>query len=490
MTATATIHRWRQDPLSFVREVFKIEPDRWQEKALRTLAAGRVNRLCMRACAGPGKTAVLAWIGWWFMMCFAEKGQHPKGIAVGITEDNLKQNLWPEFAKWQQRSPLLEAAFAWQAERIYARDHPETWFLAARSFAKSADALTQGSTLSGLHSRYPFILLDESGNMSPAIGRAAEQAMGGCETGLIVQAGNTTSLQGLLYDSSVRNASSWTTISITADPDDPDRTPRVATEWAADQIKRYGRDNPWVMSYILGQFPPGDSNALLSLIDVETAMGRIIKPESLRGSPRILGLDVARFKDRTVLIARQGRGMFKPLIMRSADTMEIAGRVAKAYREWNAHAVMIDDTGGYGSGVVDQLTRAGMRVFPINFASKADSEQYLNKRSEMWFELAEWIKTGGALPDVAEFKQELTEPTYYFQNSKFRMEEKDQIIKRLGFSPDIADAAALTFAVPIMISKDEMIEEFSTIPGGIELAQGLQRSSFKTYTGDDNGYHT
>jgi hypothetical protein len=53
-------------------------------------------------------------------------------------------------------------------------------------------------------------------------------------------------------------------VSITADPDDPKRTPRVDIEWAREQIKLYGRENPWVMAYILGLFPPGSINALLS----------------------------------------------------------------------------------------------------------------------------------------------------------------------------------------------------------------------------------
>ena len=66
----------------------------------------------------------------------------------------------------------------------------------------------------------------------------------------------------------------------------------------------------------------------------------------------------------------------------------------------------------------------------------------------MWFQMADWIKRGGALPPVPSLVRELTAPTYTHQQGKFRLEEKEQIKKRLQFSPDDADALAMTFAIP------------------------------------------
>ena len=73
-----------------------------------------------------------------------------------------------------------------------------------------------------------------------------------------------------------------------------------------------------------------------------------------------------------------------------------------------------------------------------------------NKRAEMYFLLAEWVKRGGCLPNRPGLKKELTAPTYYLKNGKFMLEPKDQIKDRLGFSVDEADALALTFALPEM----------------------------------------
>ena len=70
----------------------------------------------------------------------------------------------------------------------------------------------------------------------------------------------------------------------------------------------------------------------------------------------------------------------------------------------------------------------------------------------MWFAMAEWIKKGAALPPLPELTGELCMPTYMFNNGKFQLEPKDAIKKRLGRSPDLADALALTFGLPDMPS--------------------------------------
>lgn len=450
MNASDTIRRWRLDPVGFVRENFLTEPDVWQAQALRLLKPTGINRLCMKACAGPGKTAGLAWIGWWFLTCFADKGQHPKGAAVATTASNLADNLWPELQKWRSRSRFLMTAFEYQKSRIFAVDHPDTWFLSARSFSRTADADEQGRSLSGLHSEFPFVLIDESGDIAPAVGRAAEQAMGNCRTGLIAQAGNPTSAEGLLYDSSVTNRAKWQVVTITADPDDPARSPRVSSEWAGDQIRQYGRENPWVMAYILGLFPPGNVNALLSANQVEAAIGRHLHPDQYDFAPRILGVDVARFgNDRTVIFPRQGLAAQMPIILRSQRSDEVGARVAVTAHEWDADGICVDGSGGYGGGVCDYLFRANFHPHEISFSATASKPRFFNRRSEMWWEMAEWVKSNGSLPQVPELVRELSAPTYWLEKGKLRLEEKDQIKARLGYSPDLADALCLTFAVQI-----------------------------------------
>lgn len=449
--AQARIQGWRRDPVRFVRDVFGVEPDAWQVDALASIG-GEPNpqrRLCMKACTGPGKSAVLAWIGWHRLACFASKGEHPKGAALSITGDNLKDNLWAEMSKWQARSPFLLSAFTWTKERIYANDHAETWFLSARSFAKDADAEAIGRALSGLHSRFPFVLLDETGDMPTAVGRAAQQIFTGSPAdALIAQAGNPTSSAGLLYESC--GSGSWTVITITADPDDPKRTPRVDADYARQVIAENGRDNPWVMATILGLFPPTGFSSMLGLDDIEKAMARHYGPDQYQSAPVAMGVDVARQGDDSSVIARrQGIVSFPLVAMRIPDTVQVAAQVSRASDEHKADAVFVDETGGYGAGVVDDLRRRGYTPIGVQFGGKPNDPRYFDKRSEMLFSMCEWIKSSGALAPDNALKQELLALRVTYQGDKFRVIPKDAMKKELGRSPDRADALALTFAYPI-----------------------------------------
>lgn len=481
MSFSERVQGWRDNPCKFVWDNFGIDPDPWQVDALMAFAGVKPRRrVAMKACTGAGKSALLAWMGWYRMVCYVRSGEHPKGAALsGEGRDNLRDNLWAEIAKWQRRSSFLSEQFVWNKEQVYQKDHRETWFLSARSYPKDADAEAIGTSLSGLHSQFPFILLDETGRMPLTVGQKAEQIFtGGTVDGLIVQAGNPVATDGLLYDSCVRHAAQHIVITITADPDDPKRTPRVDADLAREQIERYGRDNPWVMATILGLFPPSGINTLLGVEEVESAMRRKPVDDSWKYAQKRLGVDVARFgDDRTSLCPRQGLMTWPIVNLRNARSNEIAARVAVAKSRWNHDIELIDGTGGYGSGVVDSLIQSGHSPIEVNFSGKSIDPRYFNKRAEMWFEMAEWVRRGGCLPNDPELVRELTSPTYTFQNGKFRLEEKDQIKKRLGYSPDKADALALTFALP-EIAKPKPIDAHR------RYLEELSGEAGKVYGGD------
>ena len=71
----------------------------------------------------------------------------------------------------------------------------------------------------------------------------------------ILMAGNPTHLEGPLYRASTSERDLWYLREITADPDDPMRTPRVSIQWAREKIAKYGKDNPWVLVNVFGKFP-------------------------------------------------------------------------------------------------------------------------------------------------------------------------------------------------------------------------------------------
>lgn len=398
-------------------------------------------------CKGPGKTAVLAWIGWNFLLT----RPHPMCGATSISGDNLKANLWTELARWHAKSPLLQHVFEMTKTEIFAREHPKTWKMEARTWAKDANAAQIGNALAGIHAEYVLWLLDESGDYPDAIMPTCEGIFAGNPIEAhIVQAGNPTRLSGPLYRACTVARALWKVIEITGDPDDPNRSPRIPIEHAREQIRQYGIDNPWVLVNIFGRFPPASFNALLGPDDVMQAFGRKYQAHDIVNAARILGVDVAREgDDASVIFPRQGLVAFKPHVMRNVTSLTGAGQVARVWEDWKVEAVFVDNTGGFGAGWIDQLSVLNRSAIPVGFAESARDKRYFNRRAEMYFLMAQWVKAGGALPDVPDLVAELTQTHYTFKGDALMLEPKDIIKKNIGRSPDLADALALTFADPV-----------------------------------------
>lgn len=435
-----------------VRELFHVEPDAWQEKVLEAFPHNPL--IAMQACKGPGKTTVLAWLAWNFLLT----RPHPNIGAVSITAKNLADGLWKEMSKWHGKNKMLQASFTITSERISYNDFPKTWFMSAKSFRQTASAEEQADTLAGFHADYVMFILDESGGMPNAVMVAAEAALSSCVEGHIVQAGNPTKLSGPLYRAATLDRRSWWVVEITGDPDSPLRSPRISVEWARGQIAKWGREDPWVLINVFGQFPPSSLNVLIGVDEITAAQKRYYRPFEIGQAPRILGVDVARFGDDSSVIAkRQGIQMFPLLKRRSIDSTQGAGWVGREWEDWQADATFVDDTGGFGAGWIDQLRLLGKSPIGIPFSGKPHDSRYYNKRTEMYFDFVQWIRDGGAPPLSEELVGALTETTYTFKGDKLLLEPKEAIKEKLGYSPDDADACVLTFAEPVSPKRSPLV---------------------------------
>lgn len=219
----------------------------------------------------------------------------------------------------------------------------------------------------------------------------------------------------------------------------------------------------------LCDFSAAVDNVLLSVHEVEAATRRHFDVADYQMAPKILGVDVARQgDDRTAIFPRQGLFGQKPFVFRHLDAMQVAAQVLMIDKDFGADAIFVDGSGGYGAGVIDRLRQLGKSVIEVQFGGKADDPRYANKRAEMWWRMAEWVKQHGLIPDIQELKQDLCGPTYGQDRlDRMMLEAKDAIKKRGLPSPDLGDALALTFAYPVASKYDNIHPNHGGLGGGI-----------------------
>jgi len=199
----------------------------------------------------------------------------------------------------------------------------------------------------------------------------------------------------------------------------------------------------------LCDFGASNENVLITIDMVSEASAREIPSSDFRFAAKVIGVDVARFgDDRSAVVKRQGLFVHEPIMYENIDNMSLAGKVAEEIVQWSPDIVFVD--AGRGEGVIDRLRQLGHRCMEVNFGGSANDEHFHDKRSEMWSEMKVWLEQGGDIPNNSDLKTDLCVPTYEFTSAgKVRLESKDKIKKRGMRSPDMGDALALTFAMPM-----------------------------------------
>ncbi|MGD9892667.1 MAG: hypothetical protein AB7U18_15390, partial [Dehalococcoidia bacterium] len=232
----------------------------------------------------------------------------------------------------------------------------------------------------------------------------------------------------------------------------------VSPDWVQEKRAEWGEDSDLYRVRVLGEFPRGTLDTVIALADIEAARGRmLVTSERLE-----VGVDVARFgDDRTVIVGRSGPVVLGIEVLTKRDTVFTAGRTAELADQWASalgipasHVQIKVDDAAMGGGVTDQLRAMRRPVVPINASERAvDPERYPNRRSELWFATGERAADGDL--DLTRLDQstydvlvaELTAPRWSMDSRGRRVvEPKDAFKKRLGRSPDLADAFNLAFA--------------------------------------------
>lgn len=424
----------RNNPLLFVTDVLGVEPEAWQREALELI--GSNDRVSIRSGHGVGKTTLFAWLVLWFLLT----RQDCKIPVTANSQDQLRDTIWPEIAKWHRRLPQeLKEQVDVQAERVIVKADPEGSFAVQRTASKD-----RPEALQGFHAKHILFLVDEASGIADIVFEVGSGALS-TEGSKAVMAGNPTRSGGFFHDTHHGLRDRWKTMRVNSED-----VPR-ARGHIDDIIAKYGKDSNAYRVRVLGEFPTSDDQAVIPLDLIEAACVRDVKP--LEYYP-IWGLDVARFgDDRTALAKRRYNRLMEPVTWwHGHDLMATVGRVKAEYERAAEDAKpseILVDIIGYGAGVVDRMQEMGLPVRGINVGESASSVgEYVRLRDELWFLGREWFQTKAVwMPRDESLIAELASPTYKFQSSgKILVESKDDMKKRGMRSPDLADAFLLTMA--------------------------------------------
>jgi hypothetical protein len=168
-----------------------------------------------------------------------------------------------------------------------------------------------------------------------------------------------------------------------------------------------------------------------------------------------LGVDVARGGDDGTEIARCTHDLwFDELLSypgkETPDGPTTAGLVMAANRDQGAIHI---DVIGVGASPYDYLRSANQQVLGVNVSEKSVKTDksgrlsFSNQRSELWWTFRELLdpanNTGIALPPGRDLLVELTAPKWQVKGSTVYVESREEIVKRIGRSPDKATAVIL-----------------------------------------------
>lgn len=444
---------WRADPLLWIREVLG-GPAPWsrQEEILRAIATH--DEVNVATGHSVGKDWLMARVALWWNQTYPDSIV----LTTAPTQKQVETILWGEIRQAYRQSkvplggellpidPMLRFSERWYCKGIVARD---------------------ASSLQGFHAPHVLVIIDEAAGVEPW----AEEALLGCavtSTSKIIRIGNPTCGPSHPFAKAFNDQGSRTKCIRISSLETPncvqgrEVVPGLMTrEGVARIARKYGVGSDQYRARVLGQFPAGSSESLITAEHIAQARERwkTSPPErSKEDAPLVvrLGVDVARFgDDLTVFALLEGNRARIVGTLSKADGVMVARKASELVRQYAALSVAIDG-GGLGSGAVDslvELQRQGkvptnVQVYDVEFGAGAtDKTEHANKRTELWHRLRDWLWIEGALDPDPETEEELLAATYKWgRGSAAALEPKERIKARLGRSCDRADALALAVA--------------------------------------------
>ena len=442
--AARTIDRCQKDPLFFAKHVLGGEQP-WDRQREIMLSVRDRRRTSVPSGFATGKTWIAAVTVLWFLFCF----RCSVVITTAPTWRQVENVLWAEIRRLHRGSKNVLGGEVLRTQ-IKIDDN---WF----ALGMSTDDPTR---FQGFHAEHVLLVFDEAAGISRGVWDAAEGQMTS-EHSRWLAIGNPVAPSGPFYDAC--KSELWHTIPISC-LDTPNLQqgtvvyPKLVTaQWVADRKTEWGEASPLYMSRVLGQFPTTSEHGLVPLtwiLESNKIADTTDAPKAPRDECRI-GVDIARFgADATVFLLRKGNRISAIEEHHQLSLTESTGKlihfVEKHMVPWQNVYV---DVIGIGSGVVDRLREQDRCVTPVNFgAGSVKPVRYTNARADCYWGLRDALRPDSPdqLQIPAEFGRlcaELAAIEWSVDSSgKILIERKEAVKKRIGRSPDHADALALTYS--------------------------------------------
>lgn len=411
---------------NFVRFVLNAKPTNQQLKIIRAVDKGE-KRIAVKSGHGTGKSTTLSWLAIWWGLFRADA----KIPVTAPSSPQLMATLMPEMRKWIDKLPqIFKDEITIKSDEI---DFKNGNFIVLRTARKE-----NPEALQGFHATNLLFLIDEASGVANEVFEVIHGALTGAEN-CLVMVGNPTRTSGYFYEAFNKEKEIWDLYTLNAE-----KSENVSKEQIQTARIKYGIDSDIYKVRVLGEFPSASSDALFG---VELLDESVDRPDVTKNGSEIWGLDVAEFGDDSSVLCKRKGYFVRPFIsFKNLDAEPLANAIMAEYK--NAHikpvAIYVDII-GVGAGVWSILLTKKLPVYRADVRGKTYDEGLFNKRIEIYKRLKDLLpiislpNDDTLLGDLGALRYEINE------KGLIKLESKKETKKRLGRSPDKADALAITF---------------------------------------------
>ena len=432
--------------------------------AVMMQALANWSNVAVEAGTGTQKSYTAAVVMLWFLACWKDA----RVFTFAPKEDQLRLFMWMEVTRLWPRFQLLfpTATLSDLRIRMYGKD--DSW--AAHGYPCAVRAgETSATTAQGAHAAHMLIITEETPGIHPAV-ITAHQNTCTADHNLRLALGNPDNQLDTLHQ--LTTSPAFVPIRISALDAPNVVTGReiipgaVSLKSIQEREAVYGVEDPMYKSRVRGLSPEQSVESVIRLEWLIRAaeLYESLKPAEVQTWTPARGVDVAQSESGDAAAIARGRG---PALVeveeRPCPNATILGRdVAAEVLVYEIDPLHVGvDPVGVGAATINELRELVSPLVQALWGSAApyrgdqkgpngetyewvsDANEYYNLRAQMWWQFREDVARG-RIPikrDIQLFR-ELVTPKWKKKLGKVLVEEKEEIVKRLGGkSPNRADAA-------------------------------------------------